>query len=167
LLLSSVSIASSFDYITIGGSDKLALQVVDVTFLVKQVLVVLSFDLNSLQTLKGQVFRVVDIDNVLAFFFAGLLTFLLTLLFVVHDLELGIAFALHVLMRDQVSIFVDHNSVFKSTDFDSVLFLEPVLILDMLFEVSITLDLLLEVSVVFVVILKSIRLPISKDVLLL
>ena len=50
------------------GSDELALQVVDVSIVVEQVLLVTTFDLNPAEPSLCKIFRVVDVDAVLFLF---------------------------------------------------------------------------------------------------
>lgn len=65
-------------------AHELALQVVDVTFVVKEVLLLVSFDLNPAQALLRQIFRVVNIDDIIV-----LIIITITITFFLVDTDLN------------------------------------------------------------------------------
>jgi hypothetical protein len=62
---------TTFSAILVSSSDEVSAEIIDVTLLVHKVLLFLTFNLDALQSLSSKVVRVVDIDNILIFFFAG------------------------------------------------------------------------------------------------
>ena len=81
-------------FIITGGSDEFTLQVVDVTLVIKEVLLLVTFDLNTSQSLLCQVFWVIDIDHILIIF--TLDTTLIVLLLFLQGYELRLGQVVHV-----------------------------------------------------------------------
>ena len=80
----SLSLRKSFDSLLLffstflyffvpGGTNKLTLQVVNVAFAIKKVLLIIAFDLNAAEPLLRQVFRVVNVDDIVFFVFFAIL----------------------------------------------------------------------------------------------
>ena len=89
--------------VSVGGSDEVASQVVDVALQVHEELLLLALDLNAAETLLGQLVRVVDVDHILLLVLAlhlRLTYLLLTVIFShVGDLLLRVAVEFQVVSK--------------------------------------------------------------------
>ena len=87
LFLFTISITAFF--IVTGCSDKFTLQVVDISLVIKEVLLLVALDLHASQAFLGQVFWVVDIDNILVILLLNTTLIVLLLLLQRHELRLS------------------------------------------------------------------------------
>ena len=105
LFLFTISITAFF--IVTGCSDKFTLQVVDISLVIKEVLLLVALDLHASQAFLGQVFWVVDIDNILIILLLLNTTLIVLLLLLqrhelrlsqVINIQLALALITHILL---------------------------------------------------------------------